>query len=253
VGSKLSILAAISLSGFGIAAAQPVPSTLPEYKRGLDAYKAGRYDEAATLLEKAYKLEAKPEILFALAQAERLGGHCDEAIPHYRQLLTQTTELATAKAVQNNLALCPNSEPPPPKTEPKPDPKETKVEPKPEPEPRIDVVQGPTKTVVVRKSDPLAIGLLAGGALSGGFAIGMLMRSSSERDDAGTARTLDDANELHDRADRDRLIAIVAGGVGAVAIGFAVFRLARGGKSTTTEVAVTPTSGGSMMVLSKSW
>ena len=247
MGSKLAILAAVQLSLVGVAAAQTAP-TSDAYKKGIDAYKAGKYDDAIGFLEQAYKAEPKPEILFALAQAERLGGKCDKAIVHYRELLTKTTELATAKAVQNNLALCPGGEPPPPKADapPKDDSKET-------PEPRIDVVQGPTKTVVVRKSDPLAVGLLAGGALSGGFAIGMLLRSSSTRDSAASARTLDDANELNDRADRDRLIAIVAGGVGAVAIGFAVFRLARGGKTTTTEVAVTPTSGGSMFVLSKIW
>lgn len=243
MGSKLAILAAVQLTS-ALAFAQSAP-TSPEYKKAIDAYKAGKYDEAATLLEAAYKVEPKPEILFALAQAERLGGHCDKAIVHYKQLLTQTTELATAKAVQNNLALCPGGEPPKtePKIEPKSDDKST-------PEPRIDVVQ---KTVYVRKSDPLAVGLLAGGALSGGFAVGMLLRSSSTRDDANSARTLDDANELHDRADRDRLIAIVAGGAGAVAIGFAVFRLATGGKQTSSEVAVTPTSGGGSLVFSKTW
>lgn len=248
MGSKLAILAAAQLSVVGIAAAQPRKEPPPSdvFKQAIEAYKAGRYDEAADLLDKAYKLEPKPEILFALAQAERLGGHCDKAIVHYKQLLAQTTEIATAKAVQNNLVLCPGTEPPKPepKAEPKPEPKQ---------EPRIDVVPGNTKTVVVRESDPLAVGLFAGGALSGGFAIGMLLRSSSTRDDAATARTLDDANKLHDRAGRDRLIAIVAGGVGAVAIGFAVFRLASGGKQETTEVAVTPTSGGSMLVLSKIW
>ena len=245
MGSKLTILAAVQLTS-ALAFAQSAP-TSPEYKKAIDAYKAGKYDEAATLLEAAYKVEPKPEILFALAQAERLGGKCDKAIVHYKQLLTQTTELATAKAVQNNLALCPGGEPPPPKTEPKVDPKSDD---KSTPEPRIDVVQ---KTVYVQKTDPLAVGLLAGGALSGGFAVGMLLRSSSTRDDANSARTLDDANELHDRADRDRLIAIVAGGVGAVAIGFAVFRLATGKKQASSEVAVTPTSGGGTFVFSKTW
>ena len=247
MGSKLAVLAAIQLSVAGLAAAQTAP-TSEAYKKGIDAYKAGKYDEAVGLLEQAYRAEPKPEILFALAQAERLGGKCEKAIVHYRELLAKTTELATAKAVQNNLALCPGSDPTPPKAEEPP-----KSDDKPTPPPRLEIVQGPTKTVVVRKSDPLAIGLLAGGALGGGFSIGMFLRSSSTRDDAATARTLDDANDLHDRADRDRLIAIVAGGVGAVAIGFAVFRLARGGKPVTTEVAVTPTSGGSMFVLAKSW
>ena len=244
MGSKLAILAAAQLTS-ALAFAQ-APSS-PEYKKAIESYKAGKYEEAIGLLEAAYKVEPKPEILFALAQAERLGGHCDKAIVHYKQLLTQTTELATAKAVQNNLVLCPGGEPPPPKDNPKVEPKSDD---KSTPEPRIDVVQ---KTVYVRKTDPLAIGLLAGGALSGGFAVGMLLRSSSTRDDANSARTLDDANELHDRADRDRLIAIVAGGVGAVAIGFAVFRLATGKKQASSEVAVTPTSGGGTLVFSKTW
>ena len=245
MGSKLAVLAA-QLTIVGIASAQPASDLM---KRGIDAYKAGKYEEAASLLEKAYAAEPKPETLFALAQAERLAGKCDKAVPRYKQLLGQTTELATAKAVQNNLALCPGAEPPPPK---EPEPKTDE----PKPEPKIEQTPPqPTKTIVreVRKTDPLAVGLLAGGALAGGFSVGMLMRSSATRDAAGSARTLDDANDLHDRADRDRLVAIIAGGAGAVAIGFAVFRLARGGSESSTEVAVTPTGDGSMITWSKTW
>jgi hypothetical protein len=231
VGSKLAVLAAVvQLSVAGVASAQPAPQGPESYKTGLDAYKAGRYDEAARLLAIAYKEDAKPEILFALAQAERLSDHCDKAIPHYQQLLSQTTELATAKAVQNNLALCPGAE-------------------------RTADPKAGAKTIVreSKKTDPLAVGLLAGGALAGGFSIGMFLRSSSTRDDAGSARTLDDANRLNDNADRDRIIAIVSGGVGVVAIGFAVFRLMRSSESSSSEVAVTPTNGGSMFVFAKTW
>ena len=246
MGSKLALLAA-QLTLVGVAAAQPAPELV---KKGIEAYKAGKYDDAARLFEKAYAQEPKAETLFALAQAERLGGRCEKAVVHYKQLLAQTTELATAKAVQNNLALCPQ---PSQEREREPEPE---ARPAPAPEPEVSPPP-PPRTIVreVRETDALGAGLLATGALGGGFAIGMFLRSTSTRDDAGKARTLDDANQLHDRADRDRLVAIIAGGASAVAIGYAVFRLARGGRSETaaTELAVTPTAGGSMMVLSKRW
>lgn len=245
MGSKLAILAA-QLSFVGIAAAQS-PADL--FKQGIDAYKAKRYDEAAALLERSYAAAPKAETLFALAQAERLGGRCDKAIPRYKQLLAETTELPVAKAVQLNLSMCPGADPPP---QPAPAAKspggdDDDTAPAPPPPPRTIVRE-------VRATDPLAVGLLAGGALGGGFAVGMLLRSSAARDDAGSARTLDDANALHDRADRDRLVAIIAGGASAVAIGFAVYRLASGGGETrATDVAVAPAPGGSMLVLSKRW
>jgi hypothetical protein len=109
-------------------------------------------------------------------------------------------------------------------------------------------------TIVVRevpRLDPFTQALFGGGALGAGFAIGMFLRSSATRDDAATAGTLTDANALHDRADRDRLIAVVAGGISAAAIGFAVVRWVRAGPST--QVAVQPTTGGSMIVLSTAW
>ncbi|MDQ3366734.1 MAG: hypothetical protein M3680_15015, partial [Myxococcota bacterium] len=105
----------------------------------------------------------------------------------------------------------------------------------------------------VRSTDGLGVVLLGVGALGAGVAGGYLLRSRSTRDDASRARTLDDANALHDRADRDRLIAITVGGASALALGFAVFRLARGSESSATELALTPTAGGSMMVLTRPW
>lgn len=246
MGSKLAILAAqlILVGGASLARAQK-PADL--VRQGIELYKAGKYEEAAAVLEKAYDREPKVETLFALAQAERLAGKCDQAIPHYRKLLEQTTEIATAKAIQNNLELCPEAAPPPP---------EPAAAPAPAPAPPPP----PPKTITVMRDvervDGLGVTLLAAGALGGGLAGGLALRSSSTRDDAASARTLDDANRLHDRADRDRLVAMVVGGASAVALGVAVVRLARGGKRSSTrssEVAVVPTGGGSMLVLARRW
>jgi hypothetical protein len=214
VGSKLTVLAAVQLIAIG---ALHADSAAELFKRGIDAYKASKWDEAAALLDKSYVLEGKPETLFALAQAERLGGHCDKAIGHYKKLLEQTTELAQAKLVQNNVGLCEATLKPEPTHEPQPVG---------EPEPKVI-----TKTVVreVRHVDPLTTSMFALGALGIGGAVGLAVMSSESRDDAKTARTLDDANRLQDRADRDRTFAYVAGGVGVAALGFAIYRTVTSG------------------------
>ncbi len=244
MGSRLTILATqLIVVASAVRAEAQSPAEL--FKKGVELYKAGKYDAAAQALEKSYQLDATPETLFALAQAERLGGKCDKAVPRYQQLLAQTTELATAKAVQNNLALCPQPEPEPaPKVEPAP---AAVVEPPPAAPPTMVVRE-------VRSTDGLGLVMLGTGALGAGVAGGFLLRSRSSRDDASRARTLDDANALHDRADRDRVIAIAVGGASAVALGFAIYRLARGGsEASATDIALTPTVGGSMMVLSRTW
>jgi tetratricopeptide (TPR) repeat protein len=250
MGSKLTVLALqlISIGAATSVSAQPAPELV---KKGIEAYKAGRYEEAAQLLEAAYAEDPKPETLFALAQSERLSGKCDKAIPHYKALIAMTTDIAAAKAVQSNLSLCPEPEPvapppPAPVEEPKPEP------PPPPPPP-------PPKTIVreVPRRDPLALALVGGGAFGMGISIGLLLRSSSARDDASHARTLDDATALYDRADRDRVIGFVVGGVSLAAVGYGVFRLLHDDAVTTseptTEVTITPTARGSLVTVARSW
>lgn len=239
MGSKLTVLAAVQLIAIGALHAE---SAAELFKRGIDAYKASHWGEAATLLEKSYKLEAKPDTLFALAQAERLGGHCDKAVEHYKKLLEETTELTQAKLVQNNLGLCETTmKPPEPKHEPKPVV---------EPEPKVI-----TKTVVreVRHGDPIATSMFALGALGVGGAVGLAVMSSASRDDAKTARTLDDANRLQDRADRERTLAYVAGGIGVAALGFAIYRTVTNTETKSTEVAITPTATGWSVLATGRW
>jgi outer membrane biosynthesis protein TonB len=245
MGSKLAVLALqlISLGAVTTASGQPAPApAAPELvKKGIEAYKAGRFDEAAQLLEAAYAEEPKPETLFALAQSERLSGKCDKAIPHYKALIAMTTDIAAAKAVQNNLSLCPEPEP---VTPPTPVVEEPKPEPPPPPAP-------PPKTIVreVPRRDPLAVALVGGGALGTGISIGLLLRSSSARDDASRARTLDDATT--------RVIGFVVGGLSIAAVGYGVFRFLQGDEVTTseptTEVAITPTSHGSVFMVARTW
>jgi len=236
VGSKLPVLAAAQLIAIATAVAQPQSDAM---KQGIDAYKAGDYDKAAGLLERAYKADAKPETLFALAQAERLGGHCDKAIPHYKKLLEKTTDLAQAKLIQNNLGLCEASVPPP-----SPERGVATTEPPPKPE----VV---TKTVVreTHKTDKLATVMLAGGMLAIGGGVGLYVVAKRATSDARVARTLEIHDSLLDRASRDRVLAFVAGGAGVALIAGAVVKWSLGA-STKTEVALVPSAHGATFALS---
>ncbi len=241
---RLALLAAIQLIAAallgGEAAAGPKAREL--YKRGIEEYKARKYEAAAATLKASYDLDPKPDALFALAQAERLGGRCAEARTHYKLLLEQTTELATAKAVQTNLDLC-GPEPEPAKAAP------------PEAEPPAPPPQTITKTVVreVRRSDKLATALLAGGMLGLGAGGGLFLASRNSRGDADRALTLDDHDKLVARADRERLASFAAGGAGVLMIGAAIARWALAGDAKPTEVTVAPSAGGALLVLSSGW
>jgi tetratricopeptide (TPR) repeat protein len=247
MGSRLALLAVIQLTAAVTLAREAAADTRARdlYKRGIEEYKAQKYEQAVATLKESYELEPKPDVLFALAQAERLAGRCPEARIHYRKLLDETSDPATMKAVQSNLELC---GPDPDKVEPK------QVEPeRPAAEPKTI-----TKTVVheVRRTDKLATILFAGGTLGLGAGGGLYLASLNSRDDAKRAGTLDDHARISDRADLQRIAAIAAGGAGVLMIGVAVVRWATSGSSTAeskTEVTLAPSASGAMLVLSSGW
>lgn len=250
MGSRLALLAAVQL----IAAAALAGDARADgrardlYKRGIDEYKAQKYEQAAATLGQSYELDPKPEALFALAQAERLAGRCADARGHYKKLLDATTELATAKAVQSNLELC------------GPDPAEVAAR-RPEPAP-VAAPSPPrtiTRTVVreVRRSDKLASLLLASGMLGLGAGGGLYLAARDSRRDADRAATLDDHDRLYDRAGTERIAALAAGAAGVALIGAAAVRWATAGTARTAEagpeVTLAPSATGALVVLSAGW
>src|SRR5262245_32302805 len=68
------------------------------YSAGRQAYEAGRFDEAATAFEDAYRLQPRPALLWNLAQSYRHqyeSRHSLEAlrkaVDHYRRYLAEAT------------------------------------------------------------------------------------------------------------------------------------------------------------------
>ncbi|HEU0034256.1 MAG TPA: hypothetical protein VFQ53_26720 [Kofleriaceae bacterium] len=253
MGSKLAFLAAQLIVVIGIAshAHADNPKAKELFKKGVDEYKAQKYDAAAATLKQSYELDPKPESLFALAQAERLGGKCPAAIAHYKQLLEQTTDLPTAKAVQSNMSLCPGGEPERPKPDKDKD-KDDKDEAKQLPPPTIE-----TRTVVreVGRTDKVGVAMVAGGMLGLGVGGAMFLAASGNQSDADKALTLDDHQRLLDRAGTQRIISYAALGAGAGMLTYGIVRFVRGGKETpaAANVAISPTSGGGLVSLSSRW
>lgn len=244
MGSKLAILAAgLTLAVAGAANAEPSADDL--MKQGIEAYKTANYAQAIKLLGRSYELSPKPDTLFALAQAERLDGNCPLAVEHYRKLLAQTSEINAAKLIQTNLALCEKQEPvakPPP-----PVPVATQPAPTP-PAPAVT-----TKVVVRGGTDHVAIALFAVGTLGLGAGTGLYIAANGARTDAKTAGTLDAYHAANDREDRDRALSYIAFGAGAGLIGYAIVRWVSAPSASSTEVALTPTDGGSTVWVRGSW
>jgi tetratricopeptide (TPR) repeat protein len=240
VGSKLAILAAV----IGLATPAAADNAGELMKKGIDLYKAGKYDEAAKALKGAYEADRKPETLFALAQAQRLAGDCTSAAANYHKVIAEVSDMNVAKLVQQNLALCEKDEP---KLPPEP-----AVAPPPEPAPEPKIV---TRTVVrdVGHTDRVAAMLFGAGMLGLGASGGLYLAASSTRDAADSARTLDDHDRLASRASSEQVGMVVAAGVGLAAVGYAVFRWTRGGEAGKTDVAIVPTTTGGAVWVSSSW
>jgi hypothetical protein len=82
------------------------PSARALYERGLAAYQAKDYAGATRAFEDGYALDARPEFLFANAQARRLAGDCRGAVPLYQRFLEKSPTPVQTSATHIALARC---------------------------------------------------------------------------------------------------------------------------------------------------
>lgn len=228
------------------------PQARSLFKKGIEEYKAKKYGEASITLLKSYELDPQPHTLFALAQAERFDGRCNDAVEHYKKLLEQTTDLPTAKAVQSNIDLCTPKPVEPPVDQPADKPVEPPVD-KPVDKP---VLPPPpiTKTVVrtERSVDKLTVITLSTGGLALGTSVAFYLAARTNDNDSKTATTLIESNRLYERSKDQKVISYISAGVGVGLVGYGVFRLIRN-QPRKTEVAAVPTSGGATLWVTGSW
>lgn len=73
---------------------------------GLVRYNAGQFEAAIDEIEAAYEIDADPSLLFTWAQAERLAGRCDSAVPRYRRFIASRPSTAAIELANNGIGLC---------------------------------------------------------------------------------------------------------------------------------------------------
>ncbi len=191
------------------------------FDKALAAYSTANYRAASVEFELAYGLDARRELLFAWAQAERLSGNCDRAVMLYRRFLDQAPNEAEATKANREIDRCRGSNPavaaapvepasPPPAT-PADDAAVERSSP-----PRVAEHESHWY------SNPWVDGLVGGGgaAIVAGGVFLWLAHSSDNAADSATQ--YGDARQLVDEADTRRLIgtitlatggALVVGGI----------------------------------------
>jgi len=91
------------------------------YREGQAAYDAKRYDEAIAKWEQSYAISKLPALMFNLAQAHRLAGHCREAVAAYKKFVALDPEASDAPTATQLIGelepTCP-AEVEPPDTQP---------------------------------------------------------------------------------------------------------------------------------------
>jgi tetratricopeptide (TPR) repeat protein len=91
----------------GSALARPSRTLAEEhFRRGNQLYRDGDYAAAAAELEQGYASEPRPDILYAIGQAERKLGNCQEALRYYQQYLATGPSPTRRAAAQLQIDLC---------------------------------------------------------------------------------------------------------------------------------------------------
>jgi len=230
-------VALIALAG---SARADEPKLAPEAKahldKGLELYGQKKFVEAIDEFEQGYAIDPKPSILYALAQAERLDGRCTKAIDHYQQFLDTQPAPEREAAARANLARCKDllAAKAPPETPPaEPAPAATPA-PAPTPAP-IAPVPPPTADRAPVETSPwytdtfgdvlTGTGIVALGVGSYFFFVSRHNESVAQSEgDAPSGATYEQHLDRVDRAERQRTIAIVTGGVGLGLITAGVLR-----------------------------
>src|SRR5690349_4173624 len=105
---------------FAVSARAAEPESEPQvlYRRGSEAYRAGRYHEATELLARAHALEPHAELAYDLGRAYELDGDLDRAVESFREYLRlapQAQDQVVVEAKIQELERRLARQPPPPK------------------------------------------------------------------------------------------------------------------------------------------
>ncbi len=129
------------------------PAAKAALKKAKAHFDLQEYALAEEQLKEAYRIDPKPEILYAIAQAQRLGGACDRAIITYKNFLRGKPPAEQARQAEENIARCESASKPATVEPPKPEPV-TVEPPKPELAPTPIVTTPPPRVETVHTGVP---------------------------------------------------------------------------------------------------
>ncbi len=227
------------------------------FEQGLAEFQAHSYEAAITAFEDAYRRHPRADILFALAQAERLSGDCPTALQLYKRFLEGDPPEQHASVARAGIERCekalaskpldthPEPEPPRPPEPPKSREEPAPIVPTPPPVPQ------PAEQPTRRAGNKLALGLsIAGGA---GLAAGgvLFALASSEASTARDAESYEDYVDHMDRAETRRTAAWISVSAGTALVAAAAVRLwVFPGREQNVSASLVPTDGGLHLVAS---
>lgn len=238
------------------------------YDEGLRYYNVGDYDRAAEKFGESYVIVAAPLLLFNIAQANRLGGDCEQALRSYRTYLREVPKPDNRQQVDQAIRICeaklaekpapPQDEPAQPAAEPdKPEPAKVadtaEADAEPEPDAEVEADTGsPSRPGRTKKIIGIAVGA-TGVALAATGAYFGLQASSQASDIEEFDGVWDQSWEDKEAAQRrNRVLApvLVGAGVAAIAGGVLLFILGDREATAAAELAVAPTADGGAILVS---
>lgn len=75
-------------------------------ERGLQLFRQRKYERAIAHFKRGYALQPRRELLFAMAQAERLSGDCQSALVYYQSFLSRNPPARQAAAARDSAERC---------------------------------------------------------------------------------------------------------------------------------------------------
>lgn len=234
--------------------------------RATRAHKEARYDDARAELETAYRLDPRPELLYAIGQVDAKLGHCDEAIVYYRRFAATQSDPQVARIVDQAITACtPAPAAPgsatasaePPLADDGVAPADGAAPRKPGvPQRASPPATAPSVAAVASQPTPwyrdtVGDALVAGGAAAA--IVGLLAYRSALSDldaagDRASAPTLERYHALVDRAHGKRTTSIVLAGAGGALITAGIVRyLVRSPALEHREVGIAPARGGGVV------
>lgn len=198
-------------------------------ERGLEHYAAGDYELAIDEFVAGYEIDPQPELLFALAQAERLSGDCASARVYYGEFLdTEPTEAQRA-AAQMHIDACDDALESTPALE-----REV-----------LELEPDPVEQVAPRRwfHDIVGDVMLGAGILTALISVRLHGQAADARDLAEASGDYDEYAMYRDRALGRRNWALGTFAVGAGLVGGAIYRFVWADRGES-DLAVGPSSDG---------